>query len=247
MVLKTEKGNEYKIGNILGKGGLATVFKATELLSGQLRAIKVYPAVHQDSFNKERQMMRMIQDCPQCCPLYETYTMGRDEGKKVFGSEGERHILILGYYAHGDLRERWKRDGKRVKYALIRKWIKQMVQVVLLLAQQKITHGDIHIRNFLLDDQDNIILCDFGHAHRIVLRHQVELSTEIRAIGKILYRMLIDYGRVLNSGENLDENRNLPIRKDAPKAAFDLMKKMVLPPDRQILLGDIMEHEYMKL
>lgn len=57
-------------------------------------------------------------------------------------------------------------DKDRLTPGLVRSIVRQLLETLVYLDQQAVSHHDIKTANILLDEQDHVILCDFGVAER---------------------------------------------------------------------------------
>lgn len=82
------------------------------------------------------------------------------EALKFFGTEEVIHVYIMEYASNGDLKSviedgRWDDD-------LLRKWKSQLVVGLQHIHARGILHIDLKPANILLDENDDIRICDFG-------------------------------------------------------------------------------------
>jgi serine/threonine protein kinase len=92
----------------------------------------------------------------------------------------EDHV-DLRYYKNGTLLEYLKRDGEKIDNARQRQWRwgQQIVEAVVLIHKYGIIHSDLALRQYLLDDQLNARLSDFGAS---AFRAAMRLGSRTQAI-----------------------------------------------------------------
>lgn len=153
--------------------------------------------------------------------------LDKEDALRIFGKREKHFGLVLGFYKNGSLFER--HEKQKLNPILIRKWIKQALNIIDMLFQQHVAHGDIRMENFLLDDADNLVICDFGLAYGLYLQKQWTLDKEIYNLGLMLYQL---HMRAVGYLE---------------KDAMDLYKKMMLPLEDRIRLPEIKNHQYLNV
>ncbi|KAF1354612.1 kinase-like domain-containing protein [Delphinella strobiligena] len=72
-----------------------------------------------------------------------------------------KNLVILKYYAHGNLREHIA-SSLGITLAELRKWARQMIKSVVELHQNGVRHSDIRLDQWLLDSEWNTRLSDFN-------------------------------------------------------------------------------------
>jgi len=166
----------YKIEDILGEGGFATVRSAKHKITGRKVAVKTIDLFKiqtgkLDMLRNEIEVMKML-DHPNIVRLYETY------------SEKEKLHLVMEHCEGGDLfdflmktsieeggSKTWS-DGQGAEYQLTERGISELVAKMLsavnYLHQRGIAHRDIKPENFLLESKAShegfgeIKIIDFG-------------------------------------------------------------------------------------
>lgn len=154
--LNTILDGQYRIDTKIGSGGMAVVYRGTDLVSQKAVAIKMMrqeesvdpDMVHR--FDAEEKALRMLQH-PH---IVRTFSSGE--------SAGHRYIVME--YVNGEtLKERIARAGhlsvgESVRYAL------QILDALAHSHSQGVLHRDIKPHNILLDLEGNAKLADFGLA-----------------------------------------------------------------------------------
>lgn len=149
---------QFEIMDEIGRGGMATVYRARQLTMNRIVAIKVLPRalMHDPSFiERFRREVDVIAhlEHPHILPIYD---YGEVEGVP---------FIAMRYLAGGSLAQMLRR-GLPPPTALI-KPISQVSQALDHAHQQGIIHRDLKPGNILLDDNGNAYLTDFGIARVI--------------------------------------------------------------------------------
>jgi eukaryotic-like serine/threonine-protein kinase len=222
--------DNYQIDSLVARGGMASVFRATDLQSGSAVAIKVpHPEAECDPvfysrFQREEQIGRTL-DHPAVI-------------KEVSDGEKSRLYMVLEWADGQLLREVLTREGQLpVDRAL--KIACRICEALEYIHSQDVVHRDLKPENVFLDGRDNVKLFDFGIAavrrgRRLTLGKFSDLTgtadyiapeqingkrgdarTDIYALGVLLYEMLT--GKMPFEGENALAVMNGRLHWDAPR------------------------------
>ena len=146
----------YTILEVIGQGGMATVYRAQDLRDRHVVAIKVLsPYVAADPkfrgrFDREVTLLRRLEH-PNIVPIL------------AFGQADGFHYIVMPYVSSGTLHERLRAgpllplEGGRI--------VEQITSALDFAHQQGVIHRDIKPSNILLDESGNALLTDFGFAH----------------------------------------------------------------------------------
>ncbi len=140
----------YKIGAIIGKGGMATVYRTEHILLKQERALKVMsPELtnqpgFKESFIREGQFIAALQH-PNIVTIYD------------ISEQNGIYFMAMEYLHGGSL-------VNKLPLSLDNsiKVLKQIGSALYYAHQQKIIHRDIKPANILFNAQGDAILTDFG-------------------------------------------------------------------------------------
>ena len=161
----TINGHEVTVGPKISEGGYAIVYKANDVHSGKLMALKkIYlkDKETEEAMRKEVKIWRDLHDHPNIVKFIDAALHKTSKGK---------YLYILSEYCDGghllDLLEKYNGKLKESQILLV---MKQVVRGIKYMHQQDppIAHRDIKVENILLHNK-NFKLCDFGSASENVL------------------------------------------------------------------------------
>jgi serine/threonine-protein kinase len=145
----------FEILDEIGRGGMATVYRARQITMNRIVAIKVLPRalMHDPSFYERfRREVDVIAhlEHPHIVPIFD------------YGEADGIPFIAMRYLAGGSLAQRIRRGLPDLETLI--KPIRQVGQALDYAHQQGIIHRDLKPGNILLDEQDNAYLTDFGIA-----------------------------------------------------------------------------------
>ena len=150
-----EKFGRYEIKSELGRGGMATVYRAYDPSSGREVAIKVLPRemLHdpqfRSRFEREIKLIAALEH-PSIVPIYDV------------GEENEQPYFVMRYLHGGSLSD-WIEKGNFSIQDAAR--IIERVSLGLAYAHRKgVIHRDLKPDNVLFDDNGDPFISDFGVA-----------------------------------------------------------------------------------
>jgi len=148
---------QYQLVDQIGKGGMATVYKAYQPALDRYVAIKILPAyfLHEpgfaERFTREAKAIAQL-DHPNILPVYD------------FGKQDDISYIVMKYVSAGTLHDRL---GAPISPAEIIPLIEQIASALDHAHQQGILHRDIKPSNILLDERNWVYLSDFGLAKMV--------------------------------------------------------------------------------
>jgi len=146
---------QYEIVSRLGKGGMATVYRARQVTMGRDVAIKVMSAdLAADPefvarFEREAHVIARLEH-PRILPVHD------------FGHQGELFYLVMRLIEGESLYYRLKRGPLPLKTAA--RFVGQIGEALDYAHAKGVIHRDLKPNNILIDQWDNLYLTDFGLA-----------------------------------------------------------------------------------
>lgn len=146
----------YRIINQIGRGGMATVYKAYQPSVDRYVAIKVLPSQLAESrefatrFQQEARIIAKLEH-PHILPVFD---YGESEGVAYF---------VMRYLEAGTLRDRME-AGRPLPLNEIDKLFSQLANALSYAHSHGIVHRDLKPANALIDSHGNVFLTDFGIA-----------------------------------------------------------------------------------
>ncbi|GCE46402.1 serine/threonine protein kinase [Thermosporothrix hazakensis] len=159
----------YRLVRLIGKGGFADVYLGEHKYLKTQAAIKIMcqrmTTAHKKEFAHEAQTIVKLKH-PHILKIYD------------FGFADDIPYIIMEYAEKGTLLKRHPR-GVRVPLLSVVSYVKQVASALQYAHDNKIIHRDIKPENMLLDEQDRVILSDFGlaaTAHNTISMQRVDRS-----------------------------------------------------------------------
>jgi len=164
-----ENVGPYRLIEKLGKGGMATVFKAYHPSLDRYVAIKaLHPAFMEhpgflDRFEREAKVVAKLEH-PNIVPIYD------------FSEHEDRPYLVLKYVRGETLKARLEKN--KLTYKETRHIFRVISSALSYAHQEGVLHRDVKPSNVLMDKAGGIYLADFGLA-RIAETSQTTLSGQM--------------------------------------------------------------------
>jgi len=255
----------YELLEVIGKGGMAAVYRAHQPSMDRDVAIKVMSLDLADEpefatrFRHEAQIIARLQH-PYIVPVYD------------FGTEGRLTFLVMRLLTGGSLGDELR--GGSLSTERVIELTRQIASALDYAHQRGVIHRDLKPTNVLLDEQGNAYLTDFGIAKMIggstitgltspgaVMgtptymapeqwrSEPVDARTDVYALGVIVYQMLL--GQVPFSAEtphglmyqHLDADPPSPrmIKPGLPVGIEPVIRKALAknPNDRYASAGEL--------
>ncbi|HLF25746.1 MAG TPA: protein kinase [Anaerolineae bacterium] len=150
-----KKIGPYEVGEPIGQGGMATVYKAFQSSMTRTVALKVLPpqlaqnAIFLARFRQEAQVIARLEHA-HILPVYD------------YGESAGLLYIVMRYLDGGSLEQRI--DAGRMPLRAINKYVGQIAAALDYAHQQGVIHRDIKPSNVLIDRQGDAFLTDFGIA-----------------------------------------------------------------------------------
>jgi serine/threonine-protein kinase len=150
--------DRYTLHEEIGRGGMATVYRATDTTLGRQVAVKVvHPHLSREPefvaqfLEMERRVARLYH--PHLVTIFDAGTA--DDGAC---------FVVMEHVASGSLRDRLQAEGAWPVLEAVRV-VAQTAEALQVLHDAHVIHGDMKPDNVLLDEAGNAKLVDFGIAH----------------------------------------------------------------------------------
>jgi serine/threonine protein kinase len=146
---------QYQVTAQIGKGGMSTVYQATQTSMKRSVAIKVLPRTltHEDKFlerfYREVEIVSSLQH-PHILPVYD------------FGEYDGMPYIVMAYMSSGTLSDLISKGAIPPDETL--RLVRQMADALDYAHRKGVIHRDFKPGNVLLDEQNNTYLTDFGLA-----------------------------------------------------------------------------------
>ena len=183
----------YKITNIVGKGGMGSVYRAEDLrLPGRLCAIKV--VIPDPSLTPEQQKQAQSQFLQEASILAQLDHPNLPKVSDFFSVDG-RDFLVMDFVPGDDLKQILEANQAPLAESQVIKWAAQIVDGLSHLHQQTppVLHRDIKPANIKLTPDDRIKLVDFGLV-KLMAPDDARTITVVQGRGTVLYTPLEQYG-----------------------------------------------------
>ncbi|MFQ3566730.1 MAG: protein kinase [Aggregatilineales bacterium] len=158
----------YEILDLIGRGGMATVYRAQQVSMNRIVALKVLPrhllddATYLQRFHREVKIIAQLEH-RSICPVHD------------YGEENGQPYIAMRYMAGGSVDDRL-RDGP-LPVEMIVRIIAQIAPALDYAHAHHVLHRDLKPSNILLDDDGGAYLTDFGIA-RILGEVSSTLTTQ---------------------------------------------------------------------
>ena len=156
-------GGRYQIGELLGQGGMSSVYKATDPNLRRSVAIKL---IHPHLSNNPEFVRRFEEEATGVARLRHPNIIQMYD----FNHEGGVYYMVMEYVAGETLQSRLKRLNASGRHLSLREALKYTLDICNAAGyahQRGMIHRDIKPANVMLDVHGNAILMDFGIARMV--------------------------------------------------------------------------------
>lgn len=170
--------NGYEIIGVLGKGGMGTVYKASQLSLNRLVAIKVLKKEYAKEkdfilrFSREAEVLARLSH-PNIVPIIDK------------GSTGGLFYFVMEFIDGETLRQKLRRG--RLHLDEVIKYTVQILRAISFAHKQNVIHRDLKPENVLIDTTGNVRIADFGLADIVGLQNDYSLTGSGMAMGTAHY------------------------------------------------------------
>ncbi|XP_016058812.1 PREDICTED: serine/threonine-protein kinase PLK4 [Miniopterus natalensis] len=259
-----EKIEDFKVGNLLGKGSFAGVYRAESIHTGLEVAIKM---IDKKAMYKAGMVQRVQNEVKIHCQLkhpsiLELYNYFEDSNYVY---------LVLEMCHNGEMNRYLKNRRKPFSEKEARHFMHQIITGMLYLHSHGILHRDLTLSNLLLTRNMNIKIADFGLATQLKMPHEKHytlcgtpnyispeiatrsahgLESDIWSLGCMFYTLLI--GRPPFDTDTVKNTLNKVVLADYEMPTFlsreakDLIHQLLRrnPADR-LSLSSVLDHPFM--
>ncbi len=218
--------NRYRLTNIVGQGGMGSVYRAEDLrLPGRLCAIKeVQPDPTASAEDKTQMQAQFLQEASILAQLDHPNLPKVSD----FFADNGREYLVMDYVPGKDLKEllaESRANGRLLNEETVLGWAAQIMDGLTYLHHQDppVLHRDIKPANIKLTPDNRIKLVDFGLV-KLMAPDDSRTITVVQGRGTALYTPLEQYG---------GDSSHTDVRTDiyALGATFYHLLTDVPPPD----------------
>ena len=154
---KATHGDRYVVEGLIGRGGMAEVYRARDVKHGRAVAIKLLDAslghaLAADRFMREIETAARLQH-PNILPVYDS------------GTAGDTLFYVMPYVEGGSLRDRLQRE-RNLPIDVIVGVVQEVADALAFAHQRNVVHRDIKPENVLFSS-GHAVVADFGIARAI--------------------------------------------------------------------------------
>lgn len=151
----TKLKNRYEIIEELGKGGFGTTYKAIDHLLNRYVAIKC----SESSLAHEAKILRALDQVPNISHLYDSFSFEK------------KHFIVMKLIQGKSLSAFRAESGGIISIAVLKKLLPSALITLDQMHERGIIHRDISPGNFLVTEENQLVLIDFGSATSIKEAH----------------------------------------------------------------------------
>lgn len=149
-------GDRYEILGVIGRGGMALVYKAVQRNLGRIVALKV---IHQNLVHDHEFITRFLREAQLSASLSHPNIVTVYD----IGTVGQIHYMAMEYLEGEDLHLIIKKEGKIPAEKVVR-WIIPIAEALDYIHNKGLLHRDIKSANIFITKTGRSVLMDFGIA-----------------------------------------------------------------------------------
>ncbi|MBR4610759.1 MAG: Stk1 family PASTA domain-containing Ser/Thr kinase [Erysipelotrichaceae bacterium] len=169
-------GNRYRIVKLIGRGGMADVYLAYDVILKREVAVKVLKSDMADDdtalerFKREAGAVTQLSH-PNIVDVYDV------------GDDGDKHYIVMEYIKGYTLKQLIKKRGP-IPYKEAIWMMKQLAGALMEAHRNNVIHRDVKSQNVLIKDDGTIKLSDFGIA---LANGAMQLTRKDSVLGSVHY------------------------------------------------------------
>jgi serine/threonine protein kinase len=156
-LIRLALGDKYEIGEVVGRGGMATVYRAVQKNLNRTVALKV---IHQNLVHDTEFVARFIREAQVSASLSHPNIVTVYDA----GSLGSVHYMVMEYLDGEDLHQKVNREGS-LREAEVKEWAMKISNALDHIHNKGLLHRDIKSSNIFITTEGRPVLMDFGIAH----------------------------------------------------------------------------------
>lgn len=153
-IIKLALAGKYEIHSVIGKGGMATVYKAIQTSLGRPVALKI---VHQNLVHDDEFVHRFIREAQICASLNHPNIVTIYD----VGSVDTVHYMAM-EYLEGDTLRKLIQNRNRLSIEDTIRYIVPIAEVLDFMHHQGVIHRDVKSSNIFITKKGRPVLMDFG-------------------------------------------------------------------------------------
>jgi eukaryotic-like serine/threonine-protein kinase len=157
-LIRQALGDRYEIDEVVGRGGMATVYRALQKNLNRTVALKV---IHQNLVHDTEFVSRFIREAQVSASLSHPNIVHVYD----VGSIGSVHYMAMEFLEGLDLHQMVKQKGA-LDYNKVVNWMIPVAEALNYIHDRGLIHRDIKSSNILITKEGRSVLMDFGIAHR---------------------------------------------------------------------------------
>ncbi|KAA3614116.1 MAG: hypothetical protein D8M58_18145 [Calditrichaeota bacterium] len=177
LAIRKRKISHYKLVERVGEGGMGTVFRAVDVNTNKIVALKVLKA---EMLKEESNKKRFRHEGHLLTSLRNENIVKTHE----IGESGNIGFIAMEFLTGGTLEE-YLEANKPLSLEEIKRISLQICNGLIEIHSQKIYHRDIKTANIMLDADKNIRIMDFGLSKSPIVTTMTNLGTVMGTLGYV--------------------------------------------------------------